>query len=367
MLELTLDVLASPGGRGLELGVLPSGDIHAILGDTERASGTSPGCRWVTFDLTGAKVEERRFDTPAWLPISWKGRQMTALTESREDRKGHYQHRSRLVLLKDGEPETLDEFEWECYADRPAILGELMWIGVSRGVGRPLPSFAWRWDGTEIKRLPIGRKMDWVSTPIGLPEGVIACEVESFLLKEEQSAVVCFRSDGTPVAKSPWIPGGGEFAGKVFWIRNKLWVHTSRGELDCFEWVGGKLVRAWIPPFLGPAAGWSKDAPGRLALYDCLGETAAAEFGPELKIEWVVPLERGALIGFWSFRRFILRRVHFDGRHMAETALAQGGLAMKRPIRHPVGGLLAIQTDGTIVSIRDARGSSTTLMPATGW
>ncbi|MBI2923980.1 MAG: hypothetical protein HYY18_23215 [Planctomycetes bacterium] len=367
MLELVVQNIISLHGRGLELGILPDGNLQATTGDLERTAAAPTGCNWTAFDLAGAVIGERRFSGPAWLPIFWKNHQLTAITESREEERGHWQHRSRLVLLDEGQPKTLDEFDWECYADRPNIIGDHLWIGVSRGVGRQIPSFAWRWDGENIKRFPIGRKMDWVSTPVNLSAGVIACEVESFLAKEEQAGAVCFLADGQPVARTPWIPNsGGEFAGKLFWIRDKLWIYTSRGVLRCFSFQGSKIVDAPLPAFLGPASGLSKDAPARLALYEYLGERAAAEFEPEAKIEWVLPVDRGALVGYWTFRRFVVRRVRPDGTAEAEVQLPSGGISMRRPIRHPLGGILTIQTDGTVVVIRDATGSSTQVMPALG-
>ena len=351
----------------MEIGILPDGKLHALTADVERPTAAPAGCTWTAIDLSGEKVGERRFEGPAWLPVYWKGHQLTAITESREDQQGHYQHRSRLVLLDEGTPATLDEFDWECYADRPGVIGDHLWIGVSRGVGRAMTSFAWRWDGQEIKRLPIGRKMDWVSTPIAVQAGVIACEVESFLAKEEQAGAVCFLADGTPVTRSPWIPdGGGEAAGRVFWIRDRLWIHTSRGILQSFVFDGPKLVSKPLPAFLDLSSGAGKDAPGRLALLQFLGEAAAARFDPEARIEWVLPLEYGVLVGLWSFRRFILRRLDLEGGVDAEAALAQGGVSMKKPVRHPLGGVIGLLSDGTVVTIEDARGTTTAIIPALG-
>lgn len=360
-----MEPLCTLPGRGLELGVLPNGNLHAVSGDTRRDRDGPLGSTWTAFDLTGRTIAERRFDGPVWLPFFWKGRQLTALTESRQDANGFWQHRSKLVVLEDGKPVALDEFDWECYADRPNVIGDHLWIGVSRGVGRTITSFAWRWDGAaEIRRFPIGRKMDWVSTPIAVQAGVIACEVESFLAKEEQAAGVCFLEDGTPITKTPWVDEGGEFAGKVYWVRDRLWVHTSRGVLASFAFEGQKLTRVPPPAFLGPAAGLSKDAGARLELYAMYGEEAPAAFGPEARLEWVMPTDRGALVGLWTFRKFVVRRIHPDGSTASEAVLPEGGVAMRRPVRHALAGLIGLLSDGTVITMRDERGSSTAVLPS---
>ncbi|NUN47282.1 MAG: hypothetical protein HUU15_00445 [Candidatus Brocadiae bacterium] len=365
MRPLVLDEICRLPGRGLELGALPDGRLHAITGDTELHKPGLLGCTWSVIDLAGETFSRKRFDGPLWLPICWKDHLLTSITESRSTDRGHTQHRSRLVLLETDRPETIDEFAWECYADRPAVIGDHLWIGVSRGMSQKHDSFAWRWDGDrDIRRFPIGRKMDWVSTPIALSAGVLGCEVESFLAKEQQACAACFLADGAAIAKSPWIPsGGGELAGRVLWVRDRLWVHTSRGALECFRFEGRSLVRQPVPGFLGPATGLSKDAPGRLEIYALLGPDAAAAIDPEIRIEWVVPLERGALIGGWSFRKFAVRRIRPDGRIEAELTIDRGGVAFRRPIRHPLAGLVSILSDGRVVSISEDSGTTTDVVP----
>lgn len=365
MRELALEDICKLPGRGLEIGLLPNGNAHAISGDTELKRPGLMRSSWTAFDFAGEVLDERKFDGPAWLPIFWKGRQVTAVTESRQAEKGHYQHRSRLLILEKGkEPETLDEFDWECCADRPNVIGEHMWIGVSRGVGHGRVSFAWKWDGRKTTRFPIGRKMDWMSTPIAVSAGVIACEVESFLAKEECAGAVLFLENGSPVTKTPWIAGGGEAAGKVFWIRERLWVWTSRGALECFTFQGSKLVKRPLPGWLGPVAGMSRDAPGRLELYDLLGADAVNRIDPEARLEWVVPVEEGALVGYWSFRKFVVRRLRRDGSAEAEHVIKRGGVSMRRPVSHPLAGLVGLLSDGAVVTIADPRGTATSLMPA---
>lgn len=366
MRELVLQEICRCPGRGLEIGIRPDGRLHAVWGDSELHKPGLMGSTWMSFDLAGDILSEQRFHGPIWLPTYWKGRVLTAITDSRQAERGHYQHRSRLVLLEGGEPRTVDEFEWECYADRPNAIGDYLWVGVSRGTGPGRMSFAWRWDGNEIRRFPIGRKIDWMSTPIDVSAGVVAAEVESLMLKEEKAGAVCFLADGTPIAKTPWIPGGGEMAGRVFWVRDRLWVHTSRGVLESFEFEGNRLVHRKAPAFLGPASGLSKDAPARLELYGHLGEAACAEFEPEVRLEWVLPLEEGAVVGFWSFRKFTIRRVRRDGSTESEITLPRGGLSMRRPVAHPLAGIIGILSDGQVVSLEDARGTSTSILPAVG-
>ncbi len=368
MRELVLDEICRLPGRGLELGIRPDGRLHAVTGDGELRKPGLMGSTWTSLDLAGEILSEQRFHGPIWLPTFWKGHVITAIADSRQAERGHYQHRSRLVLLGGtGEPKTIDEFEWECYADRPNIIGDDLWIGVSRGTGPGRMSFAWRWNGTEIKRFPIGRKMDWMSTPIAVSAGVLAAEVESLMLKEEKAGAVCFLADGTPVTKTPWIPGGGEMAGKVFWIRDRLWVHSSRGTLESFEFEGNRLAHRKPPAFLGPTSGLSKDAPARLALYGHLGEAACGQFEPELRLEWVVPVDDGAIVGFWSFRKFTVRRVRPDGSAESEITMSRGGVAMRKPVAHPLAGIIGILSDGSVVSVEDARGTSTSILPAVGW
>ena len=366
MRELVLDEICRLPGRGLELGIRPDGRLHAVTGDSDLKKPGLMGSTWTTFDLAGEVLDERRFSGPVWLPVFWKGHTLTAIADSRQADRGHYQHRSRLVLLGDGEPQTLDEFDWECYADRPNAIGGYLWIGASRGTGPGHMSFAWRWDGKEIHRFPIGRKIDWMSTPIEVSAGVLAAEVESLMLKEEKAGAVCFLADGKPVTKTPWISGGGEMAGKVFWIRERLWVHTSRCALECFAFEGAKLALRRVPAFLGPASGLSRDAPARLALYELLGEPAVAQFEPESRLEWVVPIDDGALVGFWSFRKFTIRRVRSNGTPEAEMTLPRGGVAMRRPVEHPLAGVIGLVSDGTVVNIAEARGTSTSILPAVG-
>ncbi|MCE9581367.1 MAG: hypothetical protein K8T20_02500 [Planctomycetes bacterium] len=367
MRALVLDEICKLPGRGLELGIRPDGRLHAVTGDGELKKPGLMGSTWTTFDLAGDTVDEQRFHGPIWLPVFWKGHILTAIADSRQAERGHYQHRSRLVLLGSDEPKTLDEFEWECYADRPNAIGDYLWIGVSRGTGAGRMSFAWRWDGREIHRFPIGRKMDWMSTPIDVSAGVLASEVESLMLKEEKAGAVCFLANGKPVTKTPWIQGGGEMAGRVFWIRERLWVHTSRGVLECFAFEGSKLAQRKTPAFLGPATGLSKDAPARLVLYDLLGESACAHFEPELRLEWVVPVDDAAIVGFWSFRKFTVRRVRADGSTESEVTLPSGGVAMRKPVAHPLAGIIGLLSDGSVVTVEDARGTSTAIIPSMGF
>lgn len=365
MRELVLEEITRLPGRGLEIGIRPDGRLHAVAGDSELKKPGLMGSTWTTFDLAGDVLHEQRFHGPIWLPVFWKGHVLTAIADSRQAERGHYQHRSRLVLLDQGdEPHTLDEFEWECYADRPNAIGEHLWIGVSRGANTKRMSFAWRWDGKEIHRFPIGRKMDWMSTPVDVSAGVLACEVESLTLKDEKAGAVLFLSTGKAVTKTPWIPGGGEMAGHVFWIRERLWVHSSRGVLECFAFDGPKLAHRKVPAFIGPPSGLSTDAPARLALYELLGEPAVAALEPEARLEWVLPADSGALLGFRSFRKFTVRRVLGDGRPEAEVTLPFGGVSMRRPVSHPLAGFIGLLSDGTVVTIEDAQGTSTSILPA---
>ena len=119
-----------------------------------------------------------------------------------------------------------------------------------------------------------------------------------------------------------------------------------------------------VSSFLGPVSGLSTDAPARLALYELLGEPACAAFGPEDSLEWVLPAESGALVGFWSFRKFTVRRIRGTGETESEVTLPRGGVGMRKPVAHPLAGYIGLLSDGSVVSIEDAQGTSTSILPA---